>query len=110
MEPSTAGRVKYLVGLVVGESHGLAERDTCYFTAASAATPAAVGAALAAVGTAIAAVAAAATIAVPSSPQSPFPSLLSIAAALWLIVRLQRRVVAADTMVELVREQEVYFR
>jgi hypothetical protein len=50
--------------LVVGESHGLAERDTCYFTAASAAASAAVGAALAAVSAAIAAVAAAATIAV----------------------------------------------
>ncbi len=64
MEPSTASRVEYLVGLVVGESHGLAERDTCYFTAASAAALAAVGAALAAVGTAIAAVAAAPTIAI----------------------------------------------
>jgi hypothetical protein len=49
---------------VLGESHGLAERDTCYFTAASAAASATVGAALAAVGTAIAAVAAAATIAI----------------------------------------------
>jgi hypothetical protein len=48
----------------VGESHGLAERDTCYFTAASAAASAAVGAASAAVGATIAAVAAAATIAV----------------------------------------------
>ncbi len=48
----------------MGESHGLAERDTCYFTAASAAASAAVGAALAAVGDAIAAVTAAATIAV----------------------------------------------
>ncbi len=46
------------------ESHGLAERDTCYFTAASAAALAAVGAATAAVGAAIAAIAAAATIAV----------------------------------------------
>ncbi len=64
MEPSTAGRVEYLVGLVVGESHVLAERDTCYFTAASAAASAAVGAASAAVGAAIAAVAVAATIAV----------------------------------------------
>jgi hypothetical protein len=44
-----------------------------------------------------------------SSPQSPFPSPLSIAAALWLIVRLQRRRVAADTMVKSVREREVYF-
>ena len=33
----------------MGESHGLAERDTCYFTAASAAASAAVGAAIAAV-------------------------------------------------------------
>jgi hypothetical protein len=49
---------------VVGESHGLSERDTCYFTAVSAAALAAVGAASAAVGAAITAVAAAATIAV----------------------------------------------
>jgi hypothetical protein len=49
---------------VVGESHGLAERDTCYFTAASAAASAAVGTASAAVGAAIAAIAAAATISV----------------------------------------------
>ena len=49
---------------MVGESHGLAERDTCYFTAASAAALAAVGAALAAVGAAITAVAAAAMIVV----------------------------------------------
>ncbi len=49
---------------MVGESHGLAERDTCYFTAASAAALAAVGAALATVGAAIAATAAAATIAI----------------------------------------------
>ncbi len=42
---------------MAGESHGLAERDTCYLTATSAT-------ALAAVGAAIAAVAAAATIAV----------------------------------------------
>jgi hypothetical protein len=61
VEPSTTARVEYLVGLVVGESHGLAERDTCYFTATSAA-------ALAAVGAAIAAVAAAATIAVSVVP------------------------------------------
>jgi hypothetical protein len=46
----------------VGESHGLAERDTCFFTAPSAAALAAVGAASAAGGSAIAAVAAAATI------------------------------------------------
>jgi hypothetical protein len=46
------------------ESHGLAERDTYYFTAASAAALAAVSAASAAVGAAIAAVAAAATIAI----------------------------------------------
>jgi hypothetical protein len=52
------------MGLVVGESYELAERDTCYFTAASAAALATVGTALAAVGAAIAAVAAAATIAV----------------------------------------------
>ena len=64
MEPSTAGRVEYLVGLVVGESHGLAERDTCYFTAASAAALAAVGTASAAVGAVITAIAAAATIAI----------------------------------------------
>ncbi len=64
MEPSTAGRVEYLVGLVVGESQGLAERDTCYFTAASAAALAAVGTTLAAVGATIAAIAAAAMIAV----------------------------------------------
>ncbi len=64
MEPSTTGRVEYLVGLVVGESHGLAERDTCYFTAASAAALTAVSAASAAVSAAIAAIAAAATIAV----------------------------------------------
>jgi hypothetical protein len=64
VEPSIAGRVEYLVGLVVGESHGLAERDTCYFTAASAAASAAVSDALAAVGATIAAVAAAATIAI----------------------------------------------
>ncbi len=63
MEPSTAGRVEYLVGLVVDESHGLAERDTCYFTAASATASAAVGAASAAIGAAIAAIAADATIA-----------------------------------------------
>ncbi len=50
--------------MVLGESHGLAERDTCYFTAASAAASAAAGAASAAVGTAIPAIAAAATIAV----------------------------------------------
>jgi hypothetical protein len=49
---------------VVGESHGLAERDACYFTAASAAALAAVGAVSAAVSTAIAAVAAATTIAI----------------------------------------------
>ncbi len=48
----------------MGESHGLAERDTCYFTAPSAAALATVGAALAAVGAAIATVAAAATIAI----------------------------------------------
>jgi hypothetical protein len=64
VEPSTAGRKEYLVVLVVGESHGLTERDTCYFTAASAATLAAVGAASAAVSAAIAAAAAATTIAV----------------------------------------------
>jgi spore maturation protein SpmA len=50
--------------LVVDESHELAERDTCYFTAASAAALAAVGAASAAVGAAIAAIAAAAMITV----------------------------------------------
>jgi hypothetical protein len=50
--------------LVVGESHGLAERETCYFTAPSAAASAAVGAASATVGVAIATVAAAATIAI----------------------------------------------
>ncbi len=49
---------------MVGESHGLVERDTYYFTAASATALAAVGVALAAVSAAIAAVAAAATIAV----------------------------------------------
>ncbi len=49
---------------MAGESHGLAERDTCYFTAASAATSATVGTALAAVGAAIATVAAATMIAV----------------------------------------------
>jgi hypothetical protein len=48
----------------MGESHGLAERDTCYFTATSAAALAAVGATSAAVGTAIAAIAAATMIAV----------------------------------------------
>jgi hypothetical protein len=64
VEPSTAGRVDYLVGLVVGESHELAERDTCYFTAASAAALAAVCVPSAAVGAAITAVAAAATIAI----------------------------------------------
>ncbi len=46
------------------ESHGLAERDTCYFTAASAAALAAVGAASVAVGAAITAIAAAAMIVV----------------------------------------------
>jgi hypothetical protein len=61
VEPSATSGV---VGLVVGESHGLAERDTCYFRAASAATLAAVGATSATVSAAIAAVAAAATIAV----------------------------------------------
>ncbi len=95
---------------MVGESHGLAERDTCYFTAASAAASAAVGTASAAVGATIAAFAAAAQLPFPSSPQLPFPLPLSIAAALCLIVQLQRRAVAADTMVKLVREQEVYFR
>ncbi len=94
---------------MVGESHGLAERDTCYFTAASAAALAAVGAALAAVGAAIAAVAAAATIAV-SVAATIAVSITAIAAALWLIVWLQWRAVAADTMVKWVREQEVYFR
>jgi hypothetical protein len=48
----------------MGESHGLAERDTCYFAAASSAALAAVGTTSAAVGAAIAAIAAAATIAV----------------------------------------------
>jgi hypothetical protein len=98
MEPSESR----VVGLVVGESHGLAERDTYYFTAASAATSAAVGAAIAAV-TAVATIAVfvAATIAV---------SITAIAAALWLFVRLQQRAVAADTMVKLVREQELYLR
>jgi hypothetical protein len=48
----------------------------------------------------------------PSSllPQLPFPLPLSIAAALWLIVWLQQRAVAVDTMFKLVREREVYFR
>jgi hypothetical protein len=95
--------------LVVGECHGLAERDTCYFTAASVAASAAVGAASAAVGTAIAAVAAAATIAVSIAAMITV-SIATIAAALWLFVRLQWRAVAADTMVKLVREQEVYLR
>ena len=56
----------------MGESHGIAERDTCYFTAAASAAAsatvgtasAAVGAALAAVGATIAAIAAAAMITV----------------------------------------------
>ncbi len=53
----------------MGESLGLSERDTCYFTAASAA-------ALAAVGAAIAAIAAATTI-----PISVFATIaISIAA------------------------------
>jgi hypothetical protein len=87
----------------VGESHGLAERDTCYFTAASAAALAAVGATLATVDAAIAAVAAAATIAVSAAATIPV-STAAIAAALWLIVWLQRRTVAADTIVKSVRE------
>ncbi len=110
MEPSTAGRVEYLVGLVVGESHGLAERDTCYFTAASAAASAAVGAALAAVAPPLPPLLLPPGLPSQSSPQLSFPSPLSIAAALWLIVLLQQRAVAMDTMVKLVREQEVYFR
>jgi hypothetical protein len=88
-----------VVGLVVGESHGLAERDTCYFTATSAAASAAVGATLATVSAAIAAVAAAATIAV-SVAATIAVSIAAIAAALWLIVRLQQLAVAADTMVK----------
>ncbi len=98
-----------VVGLVLGESHGLAERDTCYFTATFAATLAAVGAASAAVGAAITAVATAAPIAV-SVAATIAVSIASIAAGLWLILWLQWRAVAADTMVKLVREQEVYFR
>ncbi len=98
-----------VVVLVQGESHGLAERDICYFTALSAAASTADGAASAAVGAAIAVVAAAAMIAV-SVTATITISIAAIAAALWLIVRLQRRAVAADTMVKLVREQEVYFR
>jgi hypothetical protein len=64
---------------------------------------------LAAVGAAIAAVAAAAMITV-SVTATIAVSATAIAAALWFIVWLQRRTVAADTMVKLVREQEVYFR
>jgi hypothetical protein len=91
-----------VVDLVVGESYRLAERDTCYFTAAFATALAAVGAAISAVtATAMIAVSVATTITV---------SAAAIPAALWLIVCLQRRTVAADTMVKLVREQEVYFR
>jgi hypothetical protein len=37
-------------------------------------------------------------------------STAAIAAALWLIVQLQWRMMTADTMVKSVREQEVYFR
>ena len=93
----------------MGESHGLAERNTCYFTAASAAASAAVGAASAAVGTAVIAVAAAATIAISVTATIPV-SAATIAAAFWLIVQLQWRTVAVDSMVKLAREQEVYFR
>ncbi len=95
--------------MVAGECHGLAERDTCYFTAASAAASAAVGVASAAVGAAIATVAAAATIAI-SVAATIAVSAAAIAAALWLIVQLEQRMVAADTMVKLVREREVFFR
>ncbi len=93
---------------MVGGSHGFTERDTCYFTATSAAALAAVGATLAAVGAAIAAIAAAAMIAI-SVAATIAVSTAAIAAALWLIVWLQQRMVAADNMVKLVREQEVYF-
>jgi hypothetical protein len=95
--------------LVLGESHGIAERDTCYFTAPTAATLATVGAASADVGVAIATIAAATTITISVTTRIAI-SIAAIAAALWLIVQLQRRTVAADTMVKLVREQEVYFR